>query len=37
MDEKRVIKISKYLSKHLRHAPERIGLTVAAGRLDRSR
>jgi putative RNA 2'-phosphotransferase len=31
MDEKRVVKISKYLSKHLRHAPERIGLTLQPG------
>lgn len=28
IDERRVIKISKYLSKHLRHQPERIGLTL---------
>lgn len=27
----RAVKISKYLSKHLRHAPERIGLTLEAG------
>lgn len=26
MDEKRIIKVSKYLSRHLRHQPERIGL-----------
>ncbi|MFJ6631135.1 RNA 2'-phosphotransferase [Streptomyces sp. NPDC091376] len=28
MDEQRTIKVSKYLSKHLRHQPERIGLTL---------
>ncbi|XVQ13402.1 RNA 2'-phosphotransferase [Spirillospora sp. CA-255316] len=28
MDERRVVKVSKYLSKHLRHQPERIGLTL---------
>ncbi|MFJ3668003.1 RNA 2'-phosphotransferase [Streptomyces sp. NPDC090106] len=27
MDERRTVKVSKYLSKHLRHQPERIGLT----------
>ncbi|MEV7281871.1 RNA 2'-phosphotransferase [Streptomyces sp. NPDC093111] len=27
-DEKRTVKVSKYLSKHLRHQPERIGLTL---------
>ncbi|MER7493778.1 RNA 2'-phosphotransferase [Streptomyces pharetrae] len=26
MDERRTVKVSKYLSKHLRHQPERIGL-----------
>ena len=31
MDEARLVKVSKYLSKHLRHQPERIGLTLAAG------
>jgi putative RNA 2'-phosphotransferase len=31
MDNKRLVKISKYLSKHLRHAPEQLGLTLAAG------
>jgi putative RNA 2'-phosphotransferase len=31
MDDARLIKISKYLSKHLRHQPERLGLTLAAG------
>ncbi|WP_251094111.1 RNA 2'-phosphotransferase [Streptomyces sp. Caat 7-52] len=27
MDERRAVKVSKYLSRHLRHQPERIGLT----------
>ncbi|MEM8640277.1 MAG: RNA 2'-phosphotransferase [Cyanobacteria bacterium P01_G01_bin.54] len=31
MDTKRLTKISKYLSKHLRHTPERLGLTLAPG------
>ena len=31
MTEERVVKISKYLSKHLRHQPERLGLTLAPG------
>jgi putative RNA 2'-phosphotransferase len=31
MDSKRLVKVSKYLSKHLRHEPERLGLTLAAG------
>ena len=31
MDNTRLIKISKYLSKHLRHQPERLGLKLAAG------
>ena len=31
MDARRVVKISKYLAKHLRHRPERIGLTLDAG------
>lgn len=31
MDDRRTIKVSKYLSKHLRHQPERIGLTLADG------
>ncbi|WP_330458761.1 RNA 2'-phosphotransferase [Streptomyces sp. NBC_00820] len=30
MDDRRVVKVSKYLSKHLRHQPERIGLTLDA-------
>ncbi|MFF5205728.1 RNA 2'-phosphotransferase [Streptosporangium sp. NPDC000396] len=28
MDGRRLIRVSKYLSKHLRHQPERIGLTL---------
>ncbi len=31
MDERRAVKVSKYLSKHLRHQPERIGLTLDEG------
>jgi putative RNA 2'-phosphotransferase len=31
MNEKRLVKISKYLSKHLRHQPERIGIELADG------
>lgn len=31
MDPKRLVKVSKYLSKHLRHQPERLGLTLAEG------
>ena len=31
MDEKALIKKSKWLSKHLRHSPERIGLTLEDG------
>lgn len=31
MDERRTVKVSKYLSKHLRHQPERIGLRLDAG------
>jgi putative RNA 2'-phosphotransferase len=31
MDETRLVRVSKYLSKHLRHEPERIGLTLEAG------
>lgn len=30
MDERRTVKVSKYLSRHLRHQPERIGLTLDA-------
>jgi len=31
MDETRLVRISKYLSRHLRHAPERLGLTLQPG------
>ena len=31
MDPKRLVKVSKYLSKHLRHQPERLGLTLEEG------
>lgn len=31
LDQSRLIKISKYLSKHLRHQPQRLGLTLAPG------
>ncbi|RKQ92930.1 putative RNA 2'-phosphotransferase [Solirubrobacter pauli] len=31
MDDRRRVKVSKYLSKHLRHDPERLGLTLAPG------
>jgi putative RNA 2'-phosphotransferase len=31
MRDARLIRISKYLSKHLRHQPERLGLELAAG------
>lgn len=35
MDERRAVTISKYLARHLRHRPERIGLTLdAEGRAD---
>jgi len=30
-DERRTVRVSKYLSKHLRHQPERIGLTLDDG------
>jgi len=30
MNEERMVRISKYLAKHLRHQPERIGLTLAS-------
>ncbi|MEU8247176.1 RNA 2'-phosphotransferase [Nonomuraea sp. NPDC048916] len=30
MDERRVVRVSKYLAKHLRHQPERIGITLDA-------
>jgi putative RNA 2'-phosphotransferase len=31
LDERKLIKISKYLSKHLRHQPERLGLSLENG------
>ncbi len=31
MDDQRRVKISKYLSKHLRHQPERLGLSLEPG------
>ena len=31
MDDKRRVKVSKYLSKHLRHEPERLGLKLGPG------
>ncbi|WP_073951700.1 RNA 2'-phosphotransferase [Streptomyces kebangsaanensis] len=31
MDERRTVKVSKYLSRHLRHQPGRIGLTLDEG------
>jgi hypothetical protein len=31
MDDRRRVKVSKYLSKHLRHEPERLGLTLGPG------
>jgi putative RNA 2'-phosphotransferase len=31
MDSARIVKISKYLSKHLRHQPERIGIELSLG------
>lgn len=31
MDQARLVKISKYVSKHLRHEPERLGLELAEG------
>lgn len=31
MKESRLIKVSKYLSKHLRHTPHRLGLTLSPG------
>ncbi|PZH21190.1 RNA 2'-phosphotransferase [Streptomyces sp. NTH33] len=31
MDERRAVKVSKYLSRHLRHQPGRIGLTLDEG------
>jgi putative RNA 2'-phosphotransferase len=31
MDERRLVKVSKFLAKHLRHRPERIGITLDEG------
>lgn len=31
MDERRLVKVSKYLTKHLRHRPDRLGLTLEPG------
>lgn len=31
MDNERLVKVSKYLSKHLRHQPERLGLELGQG------
>ena len=31
MDERRLVKVSKYLAKHLRHRPERLGLQIHPG------
>lgn len=31
MDAQRLIRLSKYLSRHLRHRPERVGLSLAPG------
>ncbi len=31
MDERRTVRVSKYLARHLRHEPERIGLTLDPG------
>ena len=31
MEAQRLVKISKYLSKHLRHDPDRLGITLEAG------
>ena len=31
MDRKRLVKTSKYLARHLRHEPERLGLTMTEG------
>ncbi|HET6262436.1 MAG TPA: RNA 2'-phosphotransferase, partial [Chloroflexia bacterium] len=31
MEDKRLVKLSKYLSKHLRHTPEALGLTLEPG------
>jgi putative RNA 2'-phosphotransferase len=31
MDNSRLVKVSKYLSRHLRHQPDRIGITLSSG------
>jgi putative RNA 2'-phosphotransferase len=31
LDDKRLVKVSRYLSKHLRHQPERLGLALEPG------
>ncbi len=31
LDKNRQVKISKFLSKHLRHTPEQLGLVLAPG------
>lgn len=31
IDDRRMVKVSKYLSRHLRHQPDRIGITLDAG------
>jgi putative RNA 2'-phosphotransferase len=31
MDQQRLVRVSKYLSKHLRHQPQRLGLELEAG------
>lgn len=31
MDDARIVRISRFLSKHLRHQPQRLGLTLAPG------
>ncbi|HCF26293.1 MAG TPA: RNA 2'-phosphotransferase, partial [Cyanobacteria bacterium UBA11049] len=31
MNNHRIVKISKYLSKHLRHQPDRLGIKLAPG------
>ncbi|HEX2174144.1 MAG TPA: RNA 2'-phosphotransferase [Dehalococcoidia bacterium] len=31
MDDRRLVRVSKYLSRHLRHQPERLGLALAPG------
>jgi putative RNA 2'-phosphotransferase len=31
MNDSRLVKVSKYLAKHLRHTPERLGITLASG------